>query len=342
MSADLKLRYGSVATTAEGNLDLRYENTVNTPITSAAFRGNGQAVAGTYVLTFTKSGTVSVAVEATGDGATSRNPWGDRTGLSVTADGSTPNLDIVPGVSLVINASTDTGWEAKITIGNYLNSSAVETEVLEFEIVTADSSSSERQVACRNVGTEVAANTVIYSLPGWYFDGTLAETAIKSLVPHSNPTRHKLASKRTFTITLADRQLDGGTGKYTYDIYVDSDKAVEDAQADGVTQYEHGVAGYDDTNDYLAGMGIILPDTTDDLTSASIDVDVRDGFSWVAFAPDASGSPGTWQTAGDDLSLGSIDPADHVLFWIRVEVPSAAQPEDPCRMVNIRARGLSI
>jgi hypothetical protein len=69
---------------------------------------------------------------------------------------------------------------------------------------------------------------------------------------------------------------------------------------------------------------------------------VRDGYTWIAFAPDVSGSPGTWQTAGDDLSLGDINPSAHELFWIRCEVPSAAQPEDPCRMVNIRARGLSI
>lgn len=342
MSADLVLRYGGDPTTGTGDLDVRYENTTNAPISSITWRANGQAVAGTYTLVFTKAGTVTVDVDATGDGAASRNPWGDRSGLSVTADGSTENLDIIPGLGIVVSASVDTGWAAKVTIGNYLNGSAVETEVLEFEIVTAGTNSSNRQVACRNVGTEVAASTTIYSLPGWYFDGTGAEEYIERLMPHSNPSRHKLASKGSFVITFTDRKLDGGTGKYTVDIMVDGNKAVEDAQMDGLSVYEYGVAGYDDGNDYLAGMGIILPDTTADPTSSSITVYVRDGYTWVAFAPDVSGSPGTWQTAGDDLVLGDIDPSDHELFWIRCEVPSAASPEDPCRMVNIRARGLSI
>lgn len=342
MSADLKLRYPSQATTGTGDLDMRYENTVNTPIVSASWRQNGQAVAGTYVLTFTKSGTVSVEVDATGDGAASRNPWGARTGLSVVADGSTPNLDIIPGVSFVISASTDTGWEAKVTIGNYLSTGAAETEVLEFEIVTADSDSSNRQVACRNVGTEISASTYIYSLPGWYFDGPGAETFILKLVPHSSTSRHKMASKRTFAITFASWGDDIPSGKKKANILVDGDVAVTGALFDGVTQYEYGVAGYDDTNDYLEGMGIILPDTTADPTSSDIDVVVRDGFTWIAFAPDNSGSPGTWQAAGADLSIGNINPAAHVLFWIRCEVPGAAAPENPCRMINIRARGLSI
>lgn len=342
MSAELMLRYGGAPTDPDADLDVRFENTTNTPIVSITWLGNGQAVAGTYVVTFTKSGTVSATVVGQGDGSTSRNPWGDRTGLGVTADGSTENLDIIPGLGIVVSASTDTGWEATVTIGNYLNSSAVYTEILEFEIVTADTNSSQRQIACRNVGTEVAASTYIYALPGWYFDGTGAEQFIKALVPHSSPTRHKLAPKGIITITFANWEDDAGSGKKRADVLVDGNTAVTDALFDGVTQYEHGVSGYDDTNDYLAGMGIILPDTTSDPTSSDIDVDIRDGYTWIAFAPDVSGSPGTWQTAGVDLSLGDIDPADHELFWIRCEVPSAAQPEDPCRMINIRARGLSI
>jgi hypothetical protein len=342
MSADLVLRYGSDPTTGTGDLDVRFENTTNAPVTSITWRANGQAVAGTYTLLFTKSGSVTCDVEATGDGATDRNPWGDRSGLTVTADGSTENLDLIPGLGIVVSASVDTGWAAKVTIGNYLNVSAVETEVLEFEIVVADADSSNRQVACRNVGTQVAATTTIYSLPGWYYDGSGAEEYIERLVPHSSPSRHKLASKGSFVITFTDRKLDGGTGKYTVDVLVDGNKAVEDAQMDGTTQYEYGVTGYDDTNDYLTGMGIILPDTTADPTSSSITVYVRDGYTWVAFAPDVSGSPGTWQTAGDDLVLGDIAASDHELFWLRCEVPSAAAPESTCRMAQLRARGLSI
>lgn len=342
MSAELMLRDPAEVATGDGNLLLRWENTVNTPIISATWRGNGQAIAGTYVLTFEKNGSVSVDVEAQGQGATSRNPWGDRSGLAVVADDSTPNLDLVPGVAIVVSSSTDTAWEAKITIGNQLDGSTPfdHTVILEFEVVTAGGLSSNRQIACRNIGSEIAQGTTIYSLPGFYHDGTGAETFIEELVPHSDPTRHKLAPKSTKVITFADWKLDGGSGKWTADVYVDGNKAIEDAQFDGLTQYEYGVAGYDDANDYLAGLGIVFPDTTTDPTSASITLMIREGWQWLEFAPDVAGVPGTFAAA--DLVLGDIDPNDHELFWARVNMPSAVQPEDPCRMMFAMARGLSI
>jgi hypothetical protein len=335
------LRYPAQAASSDGNLTVRYENTVNAPIVSISWLDNGQAVAGTYTLTFTKNGSVTVDVSGEGDASQSRNPWGDRTGLSVTADGSTVNKDIVPGVGIVVSASVDTGWEAVITVGNYLSSGAVWTEILEFEIVQAGAQSSNRQIACRNIGTEEAESVILYALPGFYFDGVGAETYIEQIINHTDPTRHKLAStEQDLVITFADYKLDGGTGKYTVDILVDSNKAVEDAQMDGATLYQYGVAGYDDGNDYLAGLGIMLPDLASDPTSSSITLSIRAGYTWIEWAPDVSGSPGTWQST--DLSLGNILAAAHELAWIRANVPSAAQPADPCRMVNIRARGLSI
>ncbi|KPJ83957.1 MAG: hypothetical protein AMS19_02630 [Gemmatimonas sp. SG8_23] len=340
MSADLILRYPSQAADPVGNLHVRFENTINSPIDSIVWRGNGQAIAGTYELTFHKSGVVTVDVLATGSGAASRNPWGDRSGLSVTADDTTENQDLIPGLGIVVDSSTDEGWEAIVTIGNYLSSGAVEEEVLEFEVVQAGLNSSGRQVACRNVGTEIAQGVYVYALPGFWFDGAGAETFIEKIVPHSDPTRHKLAGKASLVITFADWKDDVPSGKKSADIYVGANKAVEDALFDGITQYEYGVSGYDDGNDYLAGLGIVLPDTTADPTSSSITLQVRDGYSWIEFAPDVSGSPGTYSAS--DLSLGDIAAADHELFWIRAAVPSAAQPEDPCRMINIRARGLSI
>jgi hypothetical protein len=339
MSAELMLRYADEATDPVGDLDVRFENTTNTPIVSIAWRGNGQAVAGTYLLEFTKSGGVTVDVTGEGTGATSRNPWGDRTGLGVTADDSTENFDIIPGLGIVVDSSVDTGWTARVTIGNYLDDGTkLPTEILEFEVIQAGLTSSERRVACRNVGSETAEAVTIYSLPGWWFDGTGAEEFIEAILPHSDPTKHKLAAKGSVVITFADFKLDGATGKYTCDVLVDAVKCVEDAQMDGETVYEDGVTEY--ISDELPGMGIILPNTTSDPTSSSITLEVRDSYTWTELAPDVTGSPGTYST--DDLVLGDIDAADHEFFWIRIPVPSAAQPEDPCRMGNLRARGLSI
>lgn len=340
MSANLMLRYPSQATSSDGNLTARYKNTTNTPIVSMTWLANGQAIAGTYVLTFTKSGTVTVDVSATGDGASSRNPW-DRSGLSVTADGSTVNKDIIPGLGIVVSASTDTGWAAKITVGNYLSGAAAEDEVLEFEVIVAGSTSSDRQVACRNIGTETAQGVTIYALPGFYFDGVGAESFISTIQPHSSPTYHKGASvEKSVTITFTNWGDDIPSGKKKADILVDGSTCVSSALFDGATVYEYGVAGYDSSANLLQGLGIRLPDTTSDPTSASITLAIRAGYTWIELAPDNSGSAGSWATS--DLSLGDIPAASHELFWIRCAVPSAATPDDPCRMVNVRARGLSI
>jgi hypothetical protein len=328
-------------TSGNENLTVRFENTTNAPIDSVTWLGNGQAIAGTYLVEFTKSGVVTADVTGQGDGSTSRNPWGNRSGLSVTADSATVNKDLVPGIGIVVNSSTDTGWIAVITVGNRLTIGGVWTEILEFEIVQSGATSSARALAIRNIGSETAEGVYLYALPGFYFDGTLAESAIAKITNHSNTSRHKLAStEQDLVLTLADRKLDGGTGKYTYDVMVGANKAVEDAQADGATVYEHGVAGYDDGNDYLAGLAITLPDTAVDLSTMSVTLSIRAGYTWVEWAPDVTGSPGTWQSA--DWSAGNIAAAAHTLVWIRVVVPSSATPDDPCRMVNIRARGLSI
>lgn len=344
MSAELMLRYPSEADDPEGNLQFRAENTINTPFDAVTWNGTGRAWHGTYLLTFTKNGSVTVDVLAEGQAADERNPYGDRSGLACTADGSTPNVDLVPGLDIVLDAATDTGWQGRITVGNYLSGAAVATEVLEWEVVEAGLVAEQRQIACRNVGTATADATEIYPLPGFTFDGAGSDTYILAIRNHSDPDRHKLAPKGTQVITFANWENDVPTGKKRADILVDGDTAVVDALFDGATVYEHGepTGKYDNGNDYLAGLGIILPDIATDPTGSSIDLVTRDGWAWVQFALDVTGAPGSWEAAGDDLTLGDIAAAAHELFWARINLPGSVSPEDPGRQFNIRARALSI
>jgi hypothetical protein len=324
---------------------MRAVNTLNTPIDSATWNGSGRGWHGTYLLTFTKTGpTVTVDVEAQGQAADERNPYGDRSGLPVVADGSTPNVDIVPNVDLVISASVDTGWQGKVTIGNYLDGVGDHTEILEWEVVEAGLVSEQRQIACRNVGTQTAEDTEVFPLPGFTYDGVGSDTYVEAIRNHSDPDRHKLAPKGTKVITFANWEDDPPSGKKRADVLVDGNTAVTDALFDGVTVYEYGepTGKYDDGNDYLEGLGIILPDIATDPTSSSITLTTRDGWAWVQFAPDVTGAPGTWEAAGDDLTLGNILAANHELFWARINLPGSVSPEDPGRQFNIRARGLSI
>lgn len=344
MSAELMLRYPAAAAAAEGNILLRAVNTLNTPVISATWRNNGQAWHGTYTLTFTKVGAlVTVDVLAIGAAADERNPWGDRAGLSVVADGATKNANVIPGVDLVVAALTDTGWKATVTIGNYLDAAATEVDVLELGVVQAGLVSSERRIAVRNVGTQTAEGTVLYALPGFYFYGTGATTLVGRIANHSDPTRHKLAAKGTYSLSFANWADDAPSGKKKADLLVDGVLAVQGALFDGSTFYEYGEpSGRYQATDELAGLGIMLADTTEDPTTAVLTLEVRDGYQWLQWAPDVAGAPGAYLAAGTDLTLGDITAADHEFAWLKVTPPGSVMPETLGRQYNIRARGLSI
>ena len=62
---------------------------------------------------------------------------------------------------------------------------------------------------------------------------------------------------------------------------------------------------------------------------------MRYGYSWLQYASDSSGSPGTWGTAGASLTLtesgepsGTITSGGKVIFWARVTVPDSESPQD--------------
>ena len=129
-------------------------------------------------------------------------------------------------------------------------------------------------------------------------------------------------------ITFADWKT-GGSGKKTADVYVDGVKAIEDAEFDGSTVYQYGVSGYDDAADKLEGLRIVLADTTADPTSVTVTLYVTAEHTWHEFAPDVSGSPGTY--ANQDLTLtesgestGTITIGGAAYFWQKWNLPGAA------------------
>jgi len=135
----------------------------------------------------------------------------------------------------------------------------------------------------------------------------------------------------------------------TADVYVDDGggavKCIEDAKLDG-TLYQHGVSGYIDGADALRGLGIAFVVDPGDPTSKTFTLHVRDSSAWLEFAPDVSGSPGTWSsgpltlTETDEVS-GVITPSGQVHFWVRSVVPDSASPGD-MRLHVYRVRGLTV
>jgi hypothetical protein len=329
----------------DGRIDLRYENTVNAPLVSVTLLDTGQEIAGDYTLVFTNlgGGSYSVAVTA-GDG--SKNPY-HATGVPVVCDGSTVNKDVIGGLGIVVSASVDTGWTGKISLGAIMSSAGATTAVLNHGIVDAGTNSTQKQIAAKNVGDADSAQTKIRAVPGFYWTPLDAIAYVKKIDNHPDDVREHNAAKGTYSITFANRQYDGGTGKWTHDVYVNGNKAITAAQFDGTTEYGYGLdPAYDDMNDYLEGLSIIFENTTADPTSTTITLEVMDGWQWEELAEDVSGSPGTWTAA--DLTLtesgqatGIVRTGQHCDFWNRWNLPPSTSPDD-LRIQRFSIRGRTI
>jgi hypothetical protein len=267
------------------------------------------------------------------------------TGKSITCDGATVNTGLIPGVGIVFNASADTGWEFRLTVSDSMDAGGVVTPVLAFGVVEAGTETTGVRLACCNVGDAPAQQTKVYSLPGGFYLGTGA-AYFSTIRPHTNPTRHKMAETGTYAITFGDWK-DAGGGKKSADVYVDAVKAIEDAIFDGTTVYQYGSAnGYVDGADKFKGLHVVMANTTADPTALSVTLKITaDAYTWTQFAPDVSGSPGTY--ANQDLTLtqsskpsGTIDVAGIAYFWVKKVLPDAALAGD-MRKGWSRTRGLT-
>lgn len=342
MGAIFSIRWASAAGTSEGDLSVRFVNTVNALITSVNWLQDGRAIADTYDLTvLSKVGsTITLQVDCN-----IKNPYRSSS-ITAVADGATVNELVIPGVGIVFSAAADVGWAAKVTVGQYLTSGGVVTPALGFGVVQAGTESSQVRFAVVNVGDMPSQETVIYALPGLYWYGTNSEKIVKSILPHSSTARHKMASPAIKTITFTNWGT-AGNGKKKADVLVNGTTAIVGALFDGQTVYEWGAGnGYNDSLDLLPGLALVLEDTTLDPTTVTVTLEISDGYSWVQFAPDIAGAPGTF--AQQDLTLtqagkptGTIDVGGIAYAWARMVVPMAAQA-GPMRKVFFRVRGLSV
>lgn len=348
MSADIMLRHPSDVATATGNLLLRHENTINAPITTATVKSstystNGQPIADTYQLDFTKVGAAFSVDVTCGEG--SKNPY-QATGISITCDGVTANDNVVPGIDLVFNAGIVTGWQAKVSIGAYMTAVPAITDVLNIGVVQSGSNSTQQKIAAVNIGADNSVDTTVSALPGMYWTPNTATNIVMLIDNHTDDTREHTATAGTYTITFANWGDDAPSGKKKCDILVGGNTAVTTALFDGTTRYQYGVAAYDDANDYLQGLSIMLQDTTDDPSAVTVTLVVRDGDDWCEFAEDNAGSPGSFATGSLTLTetgeaAGTITAGNLAYFWFRWNVPDSASPA-AIRCMRAGIRGKSV
>lgn len=339
MASTIQFRDASAPTDPDASLQSRFENTINTPVNSISWLDNGEAIAGDYTVAATSGTTVNV---------TCADPKNEHvgTGITVVADDATVNKNVVPGVGIVFSSSLASGWTAKVSVGAFMASDGSTVQRLNVGTIEAGNLSTQRRISATNVGSESSSDTEVYALPGLFIGGTDVAAYVKFLRNHTDPSRHALATPGDYVITFADFQ---DLAVDTVDVWVNKDgggavKCIEDAVLDE-TLYQYGVSGYIDAQDKLPGMGISLL-ANGDPTSKTFTVYVREGDDWVEFAPDVTGSPGTWQSGPLTLTesgeaSGVITSSGFAYFWIRVNVPLAAVPGD-MRLANLRSRGLTV
>jgi hypothetical protein len=317
---------------------MRWENTVSTPLIGVEWLDDGEAISDVYTVAATSASTVNVTAEDTKNEVTG-------TGISVTADDSTWNYGVVPGCRIQFSSSLANGWTGKISIGALMDSGGGTTDRFNIGIVESDTTSTQRRIVAVNVGSEDSANTEVHSLPGFFLEDN-AQPWIDYLQNHTDPARADIATEGDFDITYADFQT--GTPD-TVDVYVDDGggpvKAVEDAAMDG-TLYQYGVAGYIDAQDPFKGLGFAFVDDPGDPSALTHTFHVREGYDYVEFAPDVTGSPGTWQSTPLTLTetgqtSGTITASGLATFWVRSTVPQSATPGDR-KLFVLLARGLTV
>lgn len=340
MSSEIIFRDAASPADPDANLLLRWENTINTPINSASWLDDGEAISDVYTVAATSASTVDVTAEDTKNENVG-------TGISVVADDATVNYGVVPGVGLVFSSSLANGWTGKVSIGALMDSGGSASDRFNIGIIQSDSLSTQRRIVAVNVGSQDSADTEVNSLPGFFVEDD-AQPWIKRVDNHTETAREQLATPADLEVTYADYQP--GTPD-TADVYVNVDgggavKAIEDAKLDGATLYQHGAGnGYIDAQDKFKGLNVIFNDNGD--PSAEVhDIHVRQGYEWLEFAPDSSGSPGTWQSGPLTLtelgeSTGVITASGLCYFWVRMNVPPSAAPGNR-KLYNVRTRGLTV
>ena len=339
MASTIQFRDATAPTDPDASLQGRFENTISAPINSISWLDDGGAIAGDYTVAATGASTVNI---------TCSDPKNEhvQTGKTVVADDATVNKDVVPGVGIVFSSSLASGWTAKVSIGGFMAGDGSVARRLNVGTIEAGNMSTQRRIAAVNVGSESSSDTEVYALPGIFIEGVDVEDWIKFIKNHTDPSRHALATPGDYELSFSDYQSGSPD---TCDVNVDKDggganKAIEDADMDE-TMYQYGVTGYIDGGDYLPGMSIALLDNGDP-SAKTFMVYVREGDDWIEFAPDVTGSPGTWQSGPLTLTesgetSGTITSSGYAYFWVRVNVPGSASPGD-MRLANLRSRGLTV
>lgn len=322
-----------------GGEDESWRNIVGTPVISIITNGEGNLLAGLYTLTFA-TGSVVPGVTATCkiNSADPKNPNINLVGVTVQIDGSTLNINVIRGLSIVFSSSGSftESWSAEVYVGAYYDAVPGVERVTAFGTIDAGDTSDEERLAIRNDGSTIGIDCSVQIVNKTRFVHTNGTPFAKMYQLQLNPTADADLDGEPVTFSnytagspkTIDMQV-GGVGYNMENLNTgESHPGGAALEIDGTTPYK-----FADGTKYQ-GVVIVLSTTIVDNTPTA-DIFISDGAQFVEIAPDLSGAAGTWQDGTTNLELtedggsnpGEIGPANTAFYWQRFKCGGAATPD---------------
>lgn len=268
---------------------------------------------------------------------------------TVVADGSTPNLSIIPGLSLVLSANAVAGDIFDIGIGCFFDTdSGAWIRVLPFDLIVSGATSAERVLYAKNVSGSTQGNCQVFVTNAMRVinDQEVDDPFVAfRQTGASNPTADSDSTGRAVTFTgLVEGTpntisiLVGGVGIHVYD--VTNDALISNGvglQCDGTTVYR-----FDDSTDLRSGE-FILATTVSESSTATIFTSDGGDFAEISDGDTAfvAGYSGIYLT-DTDAPEGVVSDQVAVPFKLRMVGPSAKTTALNQRQFSIRIQSEGI
>lgn len=316
--------------------DVQGTNDTGSVIVSAELEGSGEEISDEYTLQVSvrTGGTATVTVTT----ISKNNPYSGRVKTLVPFDGTTPVLNVVPGLSIIFDAAAVNLDTATIKVGTYEGSfdaagvdAGVPTDGVRHQVVNTGTDNVTDSKA------RLLTQAVLVKKTGLVFS---------EFLPFADGATEKTSGTRTMPYALSIANTAGSGGSKTADLKVDTvtfgADTIQDL-SDGSLHTGVGLKAIDPPYAYavvsgpLTGMIFALHK---DCVNSDVSNVLIFPSRYTQIAPDVSGVEGTYGTDDVDLTesgqlTGVITPSGVAYYWVRQLVPPSAGNESnpyPCNV----------
>lgn len=317
--------------------NLRWENTVDTPLLSVTVVPNsGKLIADVYTVTISGAGQADITTEAP------NNPFAT-TIAGASFDGTTAYEIVIPGLSIIFDASAGVGDVAVIEVGQYLGTISAEgmgpglpTDAVEHHVYndsTSTVTNAKARVLTQAIHVKKAGFTnFVFSKVGSFAEWATEKTAgggSNQVVPYELSISNVAGSGASKTCDLAVDGVAFGAG------------TIRDRTTGNLVSGV-GLKAIDDYSYYvvsgpLQGLSFNIHPSCTNGSEANVLIFLN---RYLQIAPDISGTPGAFGT--DDVDLGTIGAGAYAVYWSRILVPGDGNNESNPYPCNVALSGMEM